>query len=71
MDEGETWLKKNRSKKKRVSMWEHEFICLAYCGQTDLPSPIDKANLIRAGLGPRKLTLFKFGDSSQFHDEVI
>ena len=52
-------------------MWEHEFICLAYCGQTDPPSPIDKANLIRAGLGPRKLTLFEFGDSSQFHDEVI
>ena len=52
-------------------MWEHEFICLARCGETSPPSPMEKADLIRAGLGPRKLSLFEFGDSSQFHDDVM
>ena len=32
---------------------------------------MDKANLIRAGLGLRKLSLFEFGDSSRFHDDVM
>ena len=62
---------KKKSKKVRLSMWEHEFICLARCGETSPPSPMEKADLIRAGLGPRKLSLFEFGDSSQFHDDVI
>ena len=29
------------------------------------------AELIRAGLGPRKLSLFEYGDSGQFHDDVM
>ena len=32
---------------------------------------MEKADLIRAGLGPRKLSLFEFGDSGQFHDDVM
>lgn len=52
-------------------MWEHEFICLANCGEETPPTPMDKADLIRAGLGPRKLSLFEFGDSSRFHDDVM
>ena len=42
-------------------MWEHEFICLVKCGQTIPPSPMEKAELINAGLGPRKLSLFECG----------
>lgn len=52
-------------------MWEHEFICLASCSQIMPPTPMEKAELIRAGLGPRKLSLFEFGDTNQFHDELI
>ena len=54
-------------------MWEHEFICLALCGQKEPPSgsPMEKAELIRAGLGPRKLSLFEFGSSNDFHNDVI
>ena len=62
---------KKKSKKVKLSMWEHEFICLSQCGETTPPTPMDKANLIRAGLGPRKLSLFEFGDSAQFHDDMI
>ena len=52
-------------------MWEHEFICLARCGEAIPPTPMEKAELIRAGLGPRKLSLFEYGDSGQFHDDVM
>ena len=34
-------------------------------------SPMEKAELIRAGLGPRKLNLFWYGDSGEFHDSII
>ncbi len=52
-------------------MWEHEFICLAHCGEATPPTPMEKADLIRAGLGPRKLSLFEYGDSGQFHDDLM
>lgn len=32
---------------------------------------MDKAALIRAGLGPRKLCLFEYGDSSEFHTAIM
>ena len=38
-------------------MWENEFICLAKCGLTIPPSPMEKAELINADLDPRKLSL--------------
>ena len=52
-------------------MWEHKFICLSRCGEDTPPMPMEKAELIRAGLGPRKLSLFEVGDSGQFHDDVM
>ena len=62
---------KKKSKKEKISMWEHEFICLVSCGQTVPPSPMDKAELIRAGLGPKKLSLFEYGEPWEFHDEIV
>ena len=32
---------------------------------------MDKALLIRAGLGPRKLSLFEYGESFEFHDSIM
>ena len=46
-------------------MWEHEFICLAKCGQTIPPSPMEKAELINAGF-----SLFESGVSWEFHEEM-
>lgn len=63
--------KKKKSKKVKLSMWEHEFICLASCSQAEPPSAMEKAELIRAGLGPRKLSLFEFGESSEFHEDIV
>ena len=32
---------------------------------------MDKAELIRAGLGPRKMSPFEYGESFEFHDSII
>ena len=61
---------KKKTKKVKLSMWEHEFICLASTEVTCPPSPMDKALLIRAGLGPRKLSLFEYGESFEFHESI-
>ena len=63
-----TFKSSKKSKKVKLSMWEHEFICLARYGEATPPTPMEKAELISAGLGPRKLSLFEYG---QFHDDVM
>ena len=60
-----------RSKKRKVAMWEKEFICLARVGQSHVPTPLDKAELIRAGLGMGSLLLFEHSDAWEFHDEIL
>ena len=52
-------------------MWEKEFICLAQVGQTCTPTPLEKADLIRAGLGMASLLLMEHSDSWEFHDESL
>ncbi len=47
-------------KKVKLSLWEHEFICLASCGQLTPPSSMEKIDLIRAGLGPKKIPFLDF-----------
>ena len=47
-------------KKKKVSLWQHDFICLSHTWENKVPSPMEKANLIRAGrLSP------------EFHDDLL
>ena len=45
-------------------MWQHDFLCLSCTTCTDnrVPSNMDKAELIRAGLGLKQLQLFLHGD---------
>ena len=62
---------KRSQKKVKLSMWEHEFICLAEIGQTVPPSPMEKAELINAGLGPKKISLFEYGEAFEFHDKLL
>ena len=58
-------------KKTKISVWRHNFVCLAYVSDDLVPSNMAKANLIRAGLGLKEITLALHGDSSDFHQEVI
>ena len=46
------------SKKKELSYWQHDFICLAKTGQDKPPSPIEKVELVRASLGHKNLVFF-------------
>lgn len=71
MQEQQSVFGKIKSKKVKLSMWEHEFICLSSTTRMTPPSPMDKALLIRAGLGPRKLSLFEYGESFEFHDSIM
>ena len=59
-----------KSKKLKLSMWEHEFICSTSISQSSSPSPIEKAELICAGFGPKKLSFFQYGVSAEFHDGI-
>lgn len=52
-------------------MWEHEFICLADTNQTVPPNPMEKAELINAGLGPKRLSIFEYGEAFEFHDDLL
>ena len=39
-----------KSKKKRVAMWNHDFICLARVDQERTPTSIERSKLISAGM---------------------
>lgn len=62
---------RSRSKKKKVAMWEKEFTCLAHIDQKRTPDPLHKAELIRAGLGGARLSLFENGDAWEFHEQLV
>ena len=59
------------TKKKRLSMWTHDFVCLANTACTKPPTSLHAGELLRAGLGRKQLTMFGFGDSSDFHSEIM
>lgn len=71
MQERHNLFGRKKTKKVKLSMWEHEFICLSSTDEVSPPSPMDKALLIRAGLGPRKLSLFEYGESFEFHETIM
>ena len=52
-----------KTKKKRLSTWSHDFVCLWSTTTTKPPSCLEIADLIRAGLGRKQITLFD-GDGS-------
>ena len=60
-----------RSKKKKIAMWQHSFVCLADVGQTRVPTPLEKARLVQAGLGQKEIPFFEHGESSEFHHELL
>ena len=56
--------KKNGSKKKRNAKWLHEFVCLSSATQTIPPSPLERAELMQAGLGLKTIIFLECSDSS-------
>ena len=61
----------NPKRKKRASVWTHDFICLARTGMTKPPSSLEAGELLRAGLGKKHLAFFEMGDSSDVHAEIL
>ena len=59
------------SRRKKVAMWEKEFICLANVSQKRTPAPLHKAELIRASLGVAPLSFIENGNAWEFHEEVL
>lgn len=63
---------RNRSiKKRKVSFWSHDFICLARIDQCVSPSPMDKAKLIQAGLGLKSVSFLECGGVESFHQDLL
>ena len=52
-------------------MWQHSFVCLADVQQTRVPTPLEKARLVQAGLGQKEIAFLEHGESSEFHEELL
>jgi len=67
-----SWMQSKKPRKKvKVSLWEHEFVCLSRCDQSTPPSLMEKMELIQAGLGPKKIPFFQYGEPFEFHNELV
>ena len=60
-----------KSKKKRLSMWTHDFVCLSKTTVTKPPTSMEAGELLRAGLGKKQLVILDGGDSSEVHTEIL
>ena len=57
--------------RSRVATWQHDFVCLASKEQGTPPTSLERARLLRAGLGLKSLTFFEGDDSTAFHRELL
>ena len=60
-----------RSKKKRNATWLHEFVCLSSATQTVPPTPLERAELMQAGLGLKSISFLDCSDSDMFHQDLL
>ena len=58
-------------KKKKLAKWQNDFVCLASTTASKVPCNMDKAELIRAGLGLQQLSFYLHGDSSDFYEDIV
>lgn len=58
-------------KRKKLSIWYHDFVCLARTDQDAPPSSSEKAGLMQAGLGLKTLGLCESDDPELFMKEVV
>lgn len=64
-------LKVPKSKKKRLNVWNHDFICLSDTTCTKPPTPFKIGKLMRAGLGRKQITLFEHNEAAEIHAEIM
>lgn len=64
-------LRTPKTKKKRLSVWTHDFVCLASTAATKPPTSLEAGQLIRADLGKKQLSMMEDGDSTELHSELI
>ena len=57
--------------KRKITMWHHDFICLASTGQDTPPSPMDRALLMQAGLGLKHLSFPECSNSEMIHQDLV
>jgi hypothetical protein len=60
------------SAKKKKCAWKHNFMCLAYCGQSKLPSSeAERDELFEAGLGEKTIEFENMNCSAnEYHDTI-
>ena len=58
-------------KKLRISVWRHQFVCLAKTGQVSPPTAFEKAELLAAGLGEKTVSVPEYGESWELHEELL
>lgn len=63
--------KAQSSKKKKLKMWSHLFVCLSSPTDESPPDTTLRAELQIAGLGEKKVSLFLYGGSDEIYDELI
>ena len=56
---------------KKRKYWEHTFCCLASRVQESCPSPIDRAHLLQAGLGDKRISIIESADAEDLHFHLL
>lgn len=59
------------AKKKKLCTWNHSFVCLSKTDQTRTPSASERAELLIAGLGEKKISFDVYAIASEIHDELL
>ena len=60
-----------KTKMKRLGTWSHDFVCLWSTAAMKPPSCLEIADLIRAGLGRKQLTLIDGDGSHELRREIL
>ena len=61
---------KPRSKKKKLQMWTHTFVCLAKVDQDQAPDSRERAQLKMAGLGEKRCSIFLYAEAEELQDAL-
>lgn len=59
-----------KSKKQRISTWTHTYVCLAFTTQEILPDCDERAELLMAGLGEKKIQMSLDADAVDINSEL-
>ena len=62
--------KKGGSKKKKLPTWSHTFVCLASKEQDAIPDSQERASLLLAGLGEKKITFDEYCNHQEINSEL-